>query len=228
MKNHIYVFTLIELLVVIAIIAILASMLLPALRRSREVAKSSLCQSNLKQLYLVFTNYSMDNGGCFMPAQRPVSGSSIPWADYSNHLVKDGYLKISGKPISDSSSALKTSEICMCPTGVKTIADEYTDGWYYAGRYGCYTYNAYYCNGQSSDSPYKPVDLRGIKSFSECAFMSDGTHGVNFMNSDGRFRHGSGHPAGSGNYAFFDGHIDALKRNLVPTSHNDVFFDGTR
>jgi prepilin-type N-terminal cleavage/methylation domain-containing protein len=58
-------FTLIELLVVIAIIALLMSILMPALERVRRQARGAGCKSNLHQWGLIFAMYTQDNNGYF-------------------------------------------------------------------------------------------------------------------------------------------------------------------
>ncbi|MDD7984670.1 type II secretion system protein [Lentisphaera marina] len=75
MKNK--TFSLIEVLVVVAIIGILASLLMPALKKSRESARRVLCLSTLKQHHIAINLYSGDNNS-HLPSNFTGANVSLP------------------------------------------------------------------------------------------------------------------------------------------------------
>lgn len=121
-------FTLIELLVVIAIIAILASMLLPALNQARARGRSASCTANLKQLGTALGLYANDSRGYTMPTGYGSWGGDDNWLN----LLADGYL--SNIPMNtDLSTAKRTSWLCPSQS-IESGSPRY--------RYGDYLYNA--------------------------------------------------------------------------------------
>jgi prepilin-type N-terminal cleavage/methylation domain-containing protein/prepilin-type processing-associated H-X9-DG protein len=79
-------FTLIELLVVIAIIAILASLILPALSQAKLKAKNAQCQNNLKQMTLGFRNWANDNDNFFPWQMSMADRGSSDTGDWTDHF----------------------------------------------------------------------------------------------------------------------------------------------
>lgn len=108
-------FSLVELIVVVSIIAILTSILMPALRNAREKAKQISCASNLKQIGTAMFLYANENKGCFVPdsgnnegffmmtalcpvlnIKRPDDGAEVPYYskpdEIKNHLHKNALI----------------------------------------------------------------------------------------------------------------------------------------
>jgi prepilin-type N-terminal cleavage/methylation domain-containing protein/prepilin-type processing-associated H-X9-DG protein len=90
MRHSARAFSLIELLVVIAVIALLISLLLPALGKARESAKAALCLAHNNQFANAMSGYVNDNKGYFPGDHRQIGATSwITWAPRLRRYLQD-------------------------------------------------------------------------------------------------------------------------------------------
>jgi len=116
-------FTLVELLVVIGIIALLISILLPALNKARRQAQVVQCASNLRQLAGAFTNYCQDNRGRDFPYYyQNGTTAQVNWAVelisyiYPNVSKYDYLSSNANVQAAMNSLHLGTNTVFLCPS----------------------------------------------------------------------------------------------------------------
>ncbi len=235
-------FTLIELLVVISIIALLIAVLLPALGAARKTAEAAQCSSNLRQTLVGFTGYAVDNDG-----EHPVGinrsfpgGTAWVWPA----LIRE-YIGAEGAeaewfrcPSTDDTTTWTAT------FGSGNVAFEGYKADEEPLRPGDDTHFSYGLNiwGKSATNPnlgmgvYRnpgttdqgPSFDKDFKVPSDMIVMADSmgwqTPGESWSGFVGLERAGqfpSDIHDGSANFAFLDGHVEAIKQNIATDKTND-------
>jgi prepilin-type N-terminal cleavage/methylation domain-containing protein/prepilin-type processing-associated H-X9-DG protein len=213
-------FTLIELLVVIAIIAILASMLLPALSKSKDKAVQTQCLSNLKQLNLAMVLYCGDNREK-TPAKESVSDKGITW--FTGH--KDiwwWYKELDKTYAGISANSISNHMVFRCPKdrGWKDYGFPIPHWQNPVLDYGSYVFNG--CDNRGSPhNNLLDIALTNIKHPSRTWLMSEWP--IHWSYSWHKSKTGNkdiSYKDAVVNVSFVDGHADYIKIYYNPSLPN--------
>jgi len=205
-------FTLIELLVVIAIISILAALLFPALSTTLERGRRTACRSNLRQLNIACTTFSVDNGGWY-PGTRSTltTGAPEPWDD-----ILDGAMNEQSKGKTrglafrlNEAGLVQDTRIWICPSDKKDggannitvkAAKEFNNSFTHNGNVSFVYISGYNDRNFPNPSQY-PVFADESNALEVGGANADMPDITEFDNHGANFR----------NVVYLDGHVEALE-----------------
>ena len=203
-------FTLIELLVVIAIIAILASMLLPALAKAKEVAKSIACVSNLKQIGTIAAFYSNDYDGFALPSCY-FTGVGSNYDYWTEGVYKAGYI---GLPYKE--------KVLVCPSEPIIPTGAVRNCGHYGVNHTINTLTGVGTTGAGVN--WKGKRIEAFKKPDQVFLMMDQGFGTDTANAVRVYSPTIGDSLGwpslrhnnGSNFLYFDGHLSCLRFLDVP------------
>ena len=226
-------FTLIELLVVVAIIAVLVAILLPAMSRARELAKDSVCASNLRQLGLGCRMYSDDHADQLVPFNS--GGGLAGWQRtfYTNLIIAGRYVPTEPKWADLNWGNVRVG-IWLCPTAT---AFQWGGGYGVNGGYGPQINGSGHLVGFAWTTPMSQIDrpsdlwmigdadgnwpagwgVRSTKPYVECPLH------VNWDDYVVDYKFASYRHTGSSNVCFVDGHVKLVAYEDLKANKNDIF-----
>jgi prepilin-type N-terminal cleavage/methylation domain-containing protein len=224
-------FSLIELLVVVSIVAVMFSMLLPALSKSRQQAENLKCLANQRGMGATMTSYFNDNKGYIPPLANPLPDGSNPGWGYwygSWYTMLRPYLQLN-KPqsvVANQTYRNEDARQAVCPSRVVGV-------WTYGYPYFQYAmpWNLRWRVAGNPMTSYRVEELRDLNNTG--LFLDNGTYGdsiyymsVGMYAQNNYFTGGSQiytpqHDASGVSQTFIDGHSEFAV--LHPNSTNTVY-----